>query len=236
MGRTPYEDFYALRDVSFEVAEGRRPACSATTARASRRCSSASPAPCGPTIGHDPHPRARGRAARARRRLPRRPDRPREHVPQRFDPRASRRPTSSASSTTSSSSPRSRQFIDMQVKHYSSGMTARLGFALAIHVDPDIVLVDEVLAVGDESFQRKCLERVREFQAEGRTILRRHPRSRPVAPGVPGGRGARPGRADRRSTSRALRSGRSATRWCAAGSCWRRSSTRSTRRRWTPAC
>ncbi len=62
-------------------------------------------------------------------------------------------------------------FIDMQVKHYSSGMTARLGFALAIHVDPDIVLVDEVLSVGDESFQRKCLERVREMQAEGRTIL-----------------------------------------------------------------
>ncbi len=62
-------------------------------------------------------------------------------------------------------------FIDMQVKHYSSGMTARLGFALAIHVDPDIVLVDEVLAVGDEAFQRKCLERVREMQAEGRTIL-----------------------------------------------------------------
>lgn len=62
-------------------------------------------------------------------------------------------------------------FIDMQVKHYSSGMTARLGFALAIHVDPDIVLVDEVLAVGDEAFQRKCLERVDAMQAEGRTIL-----------------------------------------------------------------
>ncbi|MBS1848112.1 MAG: ABC transporter ATP-binding protein [Actinobacteria bacterium] len=62
-------------------------------------------------------------------------------------------------------------FIDMQVKHYSSGMTARLGFALAIHVDPDIVLVDEVLSVGDEAFQRKCLERVSEMQAEGRTIL-----------------------------------------------------------------
>ena len=64
-----------------------------------------------------------------------------------------------------------QQFIDMQVKHYSSGMTARLGFAMAVHVDPDIILVDEVLSVGDESFQRKCLERFREFQAEGRTIL-----------------------------------------------------------------
>lgn len=62
-------------------------------------------------------------------------------------------------------------FIDMQVKHYSSGMSARLGFAVAINVDPDIILVDEVLSVGDEAFQRKCMERVREFQDEGRTIL-----------------------------------------------------------------
>lgn len=63
------------------------------------------------------------------------------------------------------------EFIDMQVKHYSSGMAARLGFAVAINVDPDILLVDEVLSVGDEMFQRKCMERVKEFQAEGRTIL-----------------------------------------------------------------
>ena len=63
------------------------------------------------------------------------------------------------------------QFIDEPVKHYSSGMYVRLGFAVAINVDPDIVLVDEVLAVGDEVFQRKCLDRVRQFQQEGRTIL-----------------------------------------------------------------
>ena len=63
------------------------------------------------------------------------------------------------------------KFIDMQVRHYSSGMYIRLGFAVAVNVDPDILLVDEVLSVGDESFQRKCLERVREFQREGRTIL-----------------------------------------------------------------
>jgi ABC-2 type transport system ATP-binding protein len=63
------------------------------------------------------------------------------------------------------------QFIDMQVRNYSSGMYVRLGFAVAVNVDPDILLVDEVLAVGDESFQRKCLERVREFQREGRTII-----------------------------------------------------------------
>jgi ABC-2 type transport system ATP-binding protein len=63
------------------------------------------------------------------------------------------------------------KFIDMQVRHYSSGMYVRLGFAVAVNVDPDILLVDEVLAVGDEAFQRKCLDRVAKFQREGRTIL-----------------------------------------------------------------
>jgi ABC-2 type transport system ATP-binding protein len=62
------------------------------------------------------------------------------------------------------------EFIDTQVKHYSSGMYARLGFAVAVNVEPDVLLIDEVLAVGDEAFQRKCIERVRGFQAAGRTI------------------------------------------------------------------
>lgn len=62
-------------------------------------------------------------------------------------------------------------FIDQQVKHYSSGMYARLGFAVAINVDPDILLVDEVLSVGDEAFQRKCTDRIRRMQREGRTIV-----------------------------------------------------------------
>jgi len=63
------------------------------------------------------------------------------------------------------------EFIDGQVKFYSSGMYVRLGFAVAVNVNPDILVVDEVLAVGDERFQRKCIERVKEFQREGRTIL-----------------------------------------------------------------
>ena len=63
------------------------------------------------------------------------------------------------------------EFIDQQVKYYSSGMYARLGFAVAVNLEPDVLLVDEVLAVGDENFQRKCLERVRRFQTEGRTIV-----------------------------------------------------------------
>ncbi|MFD6166695.1 ABC transporter ATP-binding protein [Oerskovia sp. NPDC060287] len=63
------------------------------------------------------------------------------------------------------------KFIDTQVKFYSSGMYVRLAFAVAVHVDPDILLVDEVLAVGDEPFQRKCMDRIRQFQADGRTII-----------------------------------------------------------------
>jgi ABC-2 type transport system ATP-binding protein len=62
-------------------------------------------------------------------------------------------------------------FIDTPVKHYSSGMYVRLGFAVAINVNPEILLVDEVLSVGDENFQRKCIDKVKAFQAEGRTIV-----------------------------------------------------------------
>jgi ABC-2 type transport system ATP-binding protein len=62
-------------------------------------------------------------------------------------------------------------FMDTAVKFYSSGMLVRLGFACAVHVDPDVILIDEVLAVGDESFQARCLDRVRTFQREGRTIV-----------------------------------------------------------------
>lgn len=62
-------------------------------------------------------------------------------------------------------------FIDTQVKFYSSGMYVRLAFAVAVHSDPDILLVDEVLAVGDEAFQEKCMDKIREFQKQGRSII-----------------------------------------------------------------
>jgi len=64
-----------------------------------------------------------------------------------------------------------REFIDAPVKTYSSGMYMRLGFAVAIHVDPDVLLVDEVLAVGDEGFTHKCLDKFSEFRRRGKTVL-----------------------------------------------------------------
>lgn len=63
------------------------------------------------------------------------------------------------------------EFIDTPIKHYSSGMYVRLGFAVAIHTDPDLLLVDEVLAVGDASFQRKCLSSIQHFRDQGGTLL-----------------------------------------------------------------
>jgi lipopolysaccharide transport system ATP-binding protein len=63
------------------------------------------------------------------------------------------------------------EFIDTPVKHYSSGMYLRLAFAVAAHLEPEILLVDEVLAVGDARFQRKCLDKMQEVGKEGRTVL-----------------------------------------------------------------
>jgi hypothetical protein len=62
-------------------------------------------------------------------------------------------------------------FIDEPVKHYSSGMYVRLGFAVAVHTDPDVLLVDEVLAVGDEAFAHRCLRRIEEMLQAGKTLL-----------------------------------------------------------------
>ncbi|KRC34172.1 ABC transporter ATP-binding protein [Oerskovia sp. Root22] len=63
------------------------------------------------------------------------------------------------------------RFIDTEVKFYSSGMFLRLAFAVAVHSDPEVFLIDEILAVGDEPFQQKCLARVRGLREEGRTLV-----------------------------------------------------------------
>ena len=63
------------------------------------------------------------------------------------------------------------QFIDTPVKNYSSGMYVRLGFAVAINVEPDVLLIDEILAVGDEAFQRKCLNKLYDLKEQGKTIV-----------------------------------------------------------------
>jgi ABC-2 type transport system ATP-binding protein len=63
------------------------------------------------------------------------------------------------------------QFIDTEVKHYSSGMFLRLAFSVAIHTQVDILLIDEILSVGDEPFQQKCIARIRELHADGKTLV-----------------------------------------------------------------
>jgi ABC-2 type transport system ATP-binding protein len=63
------------------------------------------------------------------------------------------------------------EFMDTPIKNYSSGMHARLGFALAVQLEPDVLLVDEILAVGDETFQRKCMDQIERFRALGKTII-----------------------------------------------------------------
>src|SRR3990167_11312740 len=62
-------------------------------------------------------------------------------------------------------------FLDMPIKRYSSGMYARLGFAVAVNLEPDILLIDEVLAVGDESFQKKCFAKMKQVKNNGTTIV-----------------------------------------------------------------
>ena len=63
------------------------------------------------------------------------------------------------------------KFIDTPVKHYSSGMYVRLAFAVAAHMEPEILIVDEVLAVGDVAFQKKCLGKMQDIASQGRTVL-----------------------------------------------------------------
>ena len=103
------------------------------------------------------------------------------------------------------------EFIDGPVKFYSSGMTVRLGFAVAVNVDPDILVIDEVLAVGDERFQRKCLDRIKPVPEGGTHHPLRDPLRRPGALHLrPRGR-AQPRPARGRGRARARRPASSAS-------------------------
>src|SRR5262245_37879555 len=169
-GRIPYEDFWAARDISFEVAEGTTVGILGHNGSGKSTLLKCIAGILQPTSGEI---HTRGRLAALL------------ELGSGFHPELTGRENIYMNGTILGLSKRDiakifdeivafaelEKFIDMQVRHYSSGMYVRLGFAVAVNVDPDILLVDEVLAVGDEAFQRKCLERVKRFQREGRTIV-----------------------------------------------------------------
>lgn len=169
-GRTPKETFWALEDVSFEVAQGealgiigRNGAGKSTTLKIMSRITR-------PTSGHVT---LRGRVGSLL------------EVGTGFHPELSGRENillNGAILGMNRAEIESKferivefaglsEFIDTPVKRYSTGMSMRLAFSVAAHLEPEIMLVDEVLAVGDQEFQRKCLGRMGELQHEGRTVV-----------------------------------------------------------------
>jgi ABC-2 type transport system ATP-binding protein len=170
LGRTPYETFQALDDVSFEVPEGETLGLLGHNGSGKSTLLKCVAGTLRPNSGHI---RARGRMAALL------------ELGAGFHPELTGRENVYLNGSILGFTKNDvdsifdevvefaevGDFIDLQVKHYSSGMYARLGFAVAVNVDPDVLLIDEVLSVGDEAFQRKCMERIRQFQREGRTIL-----------------------------------------------------------------
>jgi ABC-2 type transport system ATP-binding protein len=170
LGRVSYEDFWALRDIEFDVAEGETVGLLGHNGSGKSTLLKCIGGILRPTTGEI---RTRGRLASLL------------ELGAGFHPDLTGRENVYLNASILGISKRDidkrfdeivsfaelEQFIDNQVKHYSSGMFVRLGFAVAVNVDPDLLLVDEVLAVGDENFQRKCLERIHQFQRDGRTIV-----------------------------------------------------------------
>ncbi len=170
IGQTTYEDFWALRDIGFEVAEGETVGILGRNGSGKSTLLKCISGILQPTKGEV---RVRGQLAALL------------ELGAGFQPELSGRENIYLNASLLGLSTREvdrrfddivafaelEHFIDNQVKYYSSGMYVRLGFAVAVNVEPDVLVVDEVLAVGDEKFQRKCLERIKQFQEEGRTIL-----------------------------------------------------------------
>ena len=107
---------------------------------------------------------------RARRRLQPGPDRARQRDHQRDHARLTRQQARERFDDIIAFA-ELEEFLDLKLKNYSSGMTVRLGFSVAIQVDAEVLLIDEVLAVGDAAFQQKCFEEFQRMKDEGRTIL-----------------------------------------------------------------
>ncbi|MBK5222928.1 MAG: ABC transporter ATP-binding protein [Acidimicrobiia bacterium] len=170
MGRTPHEDFHALRDVSFDLHDGETLGLLGHNGSGKSTLLKCVAGTLRPTTGSI---RTRGRVVALL------------ELGAGFHPDLTGRENIYLNGSILGLSARDidrvfddivafselEAFIDNQVKHYSSGMYARLGFAVAVNVDPDVLLIDEVLAVGDESFQRKCMDHIKRFQAEGRSIM-----------------------------------------------------------------
>ena len=170
IGSNPHEDFWALRDVSFHVAEGQTVGILGRNGSGKSTLLKCVSGILQPTDGQVT---VRGQLAALL------------ELGAGFQPELSGRENIFLNASLLGMSRREierrfdeivafaelEHFIDNQVKFYSSGMYVRLGFAVAVNVDPDVLVVDEVLAVGDENFQRKCMARIKEFQNDGRTIL-----------------------------------------------------------------
>ncbi|MDQ6785066.1 MAG: ABC transporter ATP-binding protein [Actinomycetota bacterium] len=170
MGRVAYDEFWALRDINMEVQEGSTVGILGHNGSGKSTLLKCMAGILQPTSGHI---RVRGRVAALL------------ELGAGFNPELSGRDNVFLNASLLGMSRREiercfddivgfaelEKFIDQQVKYYSSGMYVRLGFAVAVNVDPDVLLIDEVLTVGDENFQRKCIERISLFQTEGRTIV-----------------------------------------------------------------
>ena len=169
-GRIPYEDFWALKDIALEIPQGQTLGLIGHNGSGKSTLLKCIAGIVRPTSGEI---RTRGRLAAML------------ELGSGFHPELTGRENVYMNASILGFSEREidakfddivafselEEFIDQQVKHYSSGMYVRLGFAVAVHMDPEILLIDEVLAVGDEAFQLKCLARIREFQNQGRTIV-----------------------------------------------------------------